>query len=377
MLNNKLMVLPGYLKAMCILLLLVLVTTVVYAAQSIIIPFAFALLAAVLMLPVNNWLEKKKVGRVYAITISLTISSLLLVLLVYFLTSQVTGFMQDIPAIKKQLLQHAGAVQNWVVQHFNISKSQQEQLLNSTTGNIEDGAIIGGAVLSATEVLSVLVLVPVYVFLLLYYRDMIYNFFLQVFDNNHSDKVKLVLRQSRYIVQGYMMGLLVELGIVAAINAAGFLIAGIAYAVFLGVFAALLNMIPYIGMLIATFFCALITLSTSSNITDVIAVVAILITVQFIDNNIIMPKVVSSKVKINALITILGVLAGGAIAGVAGMFLSIPAVAILKVVFDNTDGLQPWGMILGDDITGKRKRFTLRRTNTVAKPPTEKVTLQN
>jgi predicted PurR-regulated permease PerM len=369
--DSKVTVLPGYLKVMSILLLLILIIAVVYAAQSIIIPFAFALLAAVLMLPLNNWLEKKKVGRVYAITISLVLSSALIVLLVFFLTSQVTSFIQDIPAIKKQLMQHATVIQNWVVHQFNISKTQQENLLNSTAGNIGDGAIIGGAVLSVTELLSVLVLIPVYVFLLLYYRDMIYNFFLQVFDNAQSEKVKLVLRQSRHIVQGYMMGLLVELGIVAAINSAGFLIAGIQYAVFLGVFAALLNMIPYIGMLIATFFCALITLSTSSNITDVIAVVAILITVQFIDNNIIMPKVVSSKVKINALITILGVLAGGAIAGVAGMFLSIPAVAILKVVFDNTDGLHPWGMILGDDITGKRKPFVLRRQKAVAKKDAE------
>ena len=65
-----------------------------------------------------------------------------------------------------------------------------------------------------------------------------------------------------------------------------------------------------------------------------------------------MPKVVSNKVKINALISIIGVLIGGTIAGVSGMFLSIPGIAILKAIFERVEGMEPWGMLLGDDITG-------------------------
>jgi predicted PurR-regulated permease PerM len=184
---------------------------------------------------------------------------------------------------------------------------------------------------------------------------MIRRFFVRVFKDEHEARVMEVLRESRSIVQGYMIGLIIEMGIVAAINALGFTILGIQYAVFLGVLAAILNMIPYIGMLIASIFCMLITLTNSTEITDIVGVLVILVVVQFIDNNIIMPKVVSSKVKINALITIVGVLVGGALAGVSGMFLSIPAIAILKVIFDRVDDLKPWGMLLGDEITGLQK----------------------
>jgi predicted PurR-regulated permease PerM len=132
-------------------------------------------------------------------------------------------------------------------------------------------------------------------------------------------------------------------------------------------------------MLIASIFCVLITLTTSTEITDIIGVIAILTVVQFVDNNIIMPRVVSSKVKINALITILGVLVGGALAGISGMFLSIPAIAILKVIFDRVDDLKPWGMLLGDEITGSRRskfymklgKHTLKETSAgPVKPPT-------
>jgi predicted PurR-regulated permease PerM len=158
-----------------------------------------------------------------------------------------------------------------------------------------------------------------------------------------------------------MVGLLIEMGIIATINTVGFLLVGIKYAFFLGLLAAVLNLIPYIGMLIASIFCMLVTLTTTSDLMQVVWVAVVLIVVQFFDNNIIMPKIVSSRVKINALMTIFGVLVGEAIAGISGMFLSIPAIAILKVIFDRIDHLKPWGELLGDDITYTRKGRLLKR----------------
>ena len=165
-----------------------------------------------------------------------------------------------------------------------------------------------------------------------------------------------VIRQSRGVIQNYMQGLIIEMIIVAVINAIGFLILGIKYPIFLAVFAAVLNLLPYIGMLIASIFCALITLTTSPDAQDAVLVVVILVIVQFFDNNIIMPRVVGSKVKLNALLTIVAVLVGGALAGVAGMFLSIPGLAILKIIFDRVDDLRPWGMLFGDETSVKSKR---------------------
>ena len=360
-----------YAKACIVLLLISIIGTIIFIGKGIIVPLSFALLIAVLLLPINNFFEKKKIPRVIAIIISLVASVLFLTAVVYFLTNQIVNFTQDIPAIKKQLLHHASIVQSWLATHFNISKTEQETLVDNAATNIKDSGFIGDTVLSATQVLYVLILLPVYVFLLLYYRDMIYNFFVRVFGDTHTARVKDVLKESRYIVQGYMIGLMVEMGIIATINSLGFIILGIQYAIFLGVLAAILNMIPYIGMLIASIFCALITLSTSSHISDVIVVVAILTVVQFIDNHFVMPQVVSSKVKINALIAILGVLAGGALAGIPGMFLSIPAIAILKVIFDRVEGLEPWGMLLGDEITGKKITISLRKKKPANKKNTD------
>ncbi|UEG51043.1 AI-2E family transporter [Ferruginibacter lapsinanis] len=352
---------PLYAKACFTLLLIALVGWIIFIGAGIIIPFSFSLLIAVLLLPINDFLEKRKVNRVIAILISLLLSVFLLTAIVYFLASQILDFTKDIPGIKIQLQHHVASVQKWLTIHFKVTKVEQVFLVNNAADNIKNSGFIGETVLSATQILPIIVLLPVYTFLLLYYRDMIYSFFIKIFSNDHTDKVKEVLKESRYIVQGYMLGLILEMAIVSAINSAGFLILGIKYAFFLGFLAALLNIIPYIGMLIAAVLCAVITLATSNQITDVIGVMVILTVVQFIDNNIIMPKVVSSKVKINALITILGVIAGGALAGISGMFLSIPSIAILKVIFDRVQGLEPWGYLLGDEITGTKQSRIFRK----------------
>ena len=193
---------------------------------------------------------------------------------------------------------------------------------------------------------------------------------ISIFKDGNREVVEEVLRESRGVVQNYMVGLLIEMGIVAVINFIGFAIIGIEYAVFLAVFAAILNLIPYIGMLIASIFCCIVTLTTSDNNTDAIWTLVALWIVQFFDNNIIMPRVVGSKVKINAMITILGVLIGGALCGIPGMFLSIPGIAILKVIFERVDDLKPWGMLLSDDITSNQPgRIYSRVTRLRKKPP--------
>jgi predicted PurR-regulated permease PerM len=130
---------------------------------------------------------------------------------------------------------------------------------------------------------------------------------------------------------------------------------GIQYAFFLALVSAMLNLIPYIGMLVANLFCMVITLVSSENIMDVVWVGVILAVVQVIDNNFLMPMIVGSKVRINALAAIVGVLVGGAICGIAGMFLSIPGLAILKVIFDRVNALKPYGMLLGDAQNGNGK----------------------
>ncbi len=152
---------------------------------------------------------------------------------------------------------------------------------------------------------------------------------------------------------------------------------GIKYALFFGVLAAVLNIIPYIGMFTATLFTILVTLTTSNNTSDIVWIIVIMYGIHIIDVNILMPKIVASRLRINALISILGVVIGGALTGVSGLFLSVPAVAMTKIICDQVEGLEAWGILLGDDITGtkkitlyhKIKNLRTKKSGKTVKPP--------
>jgi predicted PurR-regulated permease PerM len=131
----------------------------------------------------------------------------------------------------------------------------------------------------------------------------------------------------------------------------------------LGIITALLNLIPYIGIMLASLITVLAALADSSNISVVLGVLGISIVVQFIDNNILIPRIVGSKVRINALVSMVAVIIGGTIAGIPGMFLAIPLIAIVKVIFDRIESLSPFGFLMGDDMTKTYNWFKLKLPN--------------
>lgn len=334
-----------------VLLMLALIAAFISLGSDLFVPFSLAMLLAILLMPICNWLQRKGIGRVPAVLLSLLAAFLFIGGVFYFLSSQIASFFNDIDQIKKGINMHLHTLQNWVKQQFGFSFREQEQLATDFVSSMKSSGqgALGSTFSSLMNVVIILTLLPIYSFLLLYYRSLIRQFLIDVFGNTPQKDVAAILNESRVVVQSYMIGLVIEFVIVSVINSIGFLILGIKYAIFLAVFAAVLNILPYIGMLIASIFCMAVTLTTSTDIRDPLWVLIVLLAVQFVDNNIIMPRIVGSKVKLNALMTIAGVVVGGLLCGVPGMFLSIPAIAILKIIFDRIPELKPWGNLLGDE----------------------------
>jgi len=349
----------------------------IWVAQEILVPFAFAVLLAILLLPLVNFLERKKFSRVLSIAIALLFSLLFISAIVYFLSTQIINFIDDIPSIKKHLNDHWITLQKWIRAKMNISLKEQDRYFNNAAENItgSKGEYIRDTFFSITEALMLVILLPIYTFLILYYRDLIRRFLYAVFRKEYSERVTLVINQSKLMINSYMTGLLIEMGIVAACNSIGLWMLGIKYALFFGVLGAVLNIIPYIGIFAATLFTVLVTLTTSNNSSDIIGVIVIMYGIHMLDVNILMPKIIASRLRINALISILGVVAGGALTGISGLFLSVPAVAMIKIICDQVDGLQPWGILLGDDISGKDRIYDkiramrAKKLNKPVKPP--------
>ena len=215
--------------------------------------------------------------------------------------------------------------------------------------------------MSLSSLLVLVFLVPVYIFLFLYYKPLLLAFLGQVFHNHQAGTVTEVLASSKKMIQSYLMGLLIEMLIVAVLNSSALLIIGVDYAIVLGVIGAILNLIPYIGGVVAIALPVVMSLLSGTPSAALIVIGAYTL-IQFIDNNFLVPMVVASKVKVNALVSIIVVLIGGAVWGVVGMFLAIPMTAILKVVFDKLPELNAFGLLIGDDLPPQSLLDSLKET---------------
>lgn len=363
---------PFYQKVSLVLISLTIISLGLFYGKSLILPLLFAILLAMLLLPVTNFLARKKVPKVLSIILPLILSIIVIGGVLYFLSTQIMHFLDDMPTLKERISEVSKSFQQWLTSSANISVPRQNEYLKDTVEGIKEQGpkLVGLTFLSLTEMIAYIVLLPIYTFLVLYYRITIKTFFINVFKNGSEDQVREVLNESGTIAQQYITGLLIETSIVFTLNTIGFLVLGIKYAVFLALLAALLNLVPYVGMLVANIICMVVTLISAENISDVLWVGIILAVVQFIDNNFGMPLIVGNKVRINALVTIVGVLIGGALCGIPGMFLAIPGLAVLKVIFDKVPDLQPWGLLLGDEVESsapKRPGFRIPKVKSKTK----------
>lgn len=344
---------PFYLKLALNLLVLTLILAFLFVGQQIFIPIILSLLFAILLRPMVNFLNKKlKFPHVIAVIVSVILFILFFAGIIFFVSYKIGDMAADWDKIKNNFLLHYHNFQQWIQQSFHISYFEQNQYVKQATKDSLSGNILltRNTLNSFTDVLLNFVLIPIYTFLFLLYRNLLIKFLSKLFKEEHQNKLQDILFQVKISIQSFLIGLLIELGIVATLTSIGLMIVGVEYALLLGVITGILNLIPYIGILIAGLLSIVASLTSSTQISIVVGVIVVNIIVQLIDNNILVPMIVSSKVKINALVSIIGIIIGSAIAGVAGMFLAIPVIAILKVIFDRVESLEPWGFLLGDDL---------------------------
>ncbi len=338
----------------------------VNAGQNIICPLLIAMLFAILLRPVASFLKHKlHFPNALSCLATVLLFSMLFVGIFYFISTQIATMANDWDKIKDNFSLHYKHLQDYVDETFNISVREQDKFVKETTNDPQGGGkkLLGATLLSFTDALLSMLIVPIYMFLILLYRTHFVAFLTKLFDEKHHLKLKDTIATIKVSVQSYILGLMLELFIVSSLTTIGFWIIGVKYAILLGVITGLLNLIPYLGIFIAGLLSIVASLTGSSDLSIIVGIIAVNLIVQFIDNNFLVPMIVSSKVEINALATICGVITAGAVAGVSGMFLAIPMMAIAKVIFDRVESLQPWGYFLGDDLP---KSFTWRKRKKTA-----------
>jgi predicted PurR-regulated permease PerM len=343
--------LPFYARLALVIISILCFGYLAYVGKQILAPLIIAFLFSILLYPMAAFLEKRfRFPRAAASFVSLLLLVAGVMLIIYFIGAEISALTNDLPLLKQQVANSGSDLQQWVKSRFNMNISKQMSYVHKATENLlsSSGAVIGKTILSVSSMLLFLVFIAIYIFFMLFHRRLLMHFLVELFHKENSSMVYEIVEHIQYIIKKYIVGLFFQMCIVAALTSITLLIAGVKYAILLGIIAGVFNVIPYVGIFSALALAALITFTTATA-GKVLLVAIVFICVHLIDSNYIMPRIVGSKVKINALVVVLGVVLGEMIWGISGMFLSIPVIAILKIIADRIESLKPWGLLLGDE----------------------------
>ncbi len=325
--------------------------TMIVLGKDIIAPLLLAFFISIVLLPIYRFFKSKNLPDVLSIIMALFALIIVVFLLGWFFSSQITRLVADFPQIKENVSTHLNTLSAWINKKTNFSTERQVELINNQSNSLLNSAgnLLGGAATSLTSIFIFVGLLPIYIFLILFYKNLLLRFVFLWFPQSSHPKVEEAMRETEVIIKSYLVGLLIQISYITILLGGILMIIGIKHALLIGVIFAILNLIPYIGALIGNIIGVLLTLTSSQELWPIFAVLISIAIVQFLDNNILMPRIVGSKVKINALASIVGVIVGGTMAGISGMFLSIPVIAVLKIIFDRSTNMQQWGVLFGDE----------------------------
>lgn len=326
-----------------VMVILALSIYAVILLRDIVIPLTFAIFLSLVLLPIVKKIERKT-GTILAVTIVVLGGTILFGLLMWLLINQIIGLVNDLPNLQERANQFVNDIKGLMWSRLNIDQAELNQLIQDFLKTVS--VYLGAFLVTTGNTLATIIQIPIYMFLLLIYRDKFRQFFVSLFP--HEDQEMIWKKDIQEVTQGYIAGLLLVTLIVAALNTIGLLFLGIKHAIFFGLLSGILTIIPYVGIFIGALLPTLMALITKDSAWYAVGVIAVFFVVQFLEGNFITPRVTGSKVSINALAAIIALLLGGKILGIAGMILAVPAIGVLKIFLAYSPRLSPFVILLGD-----------------------------
>ncbi len=350
-----------------VLLTIVLTVFIMITAKSVLVPLLIAGLLAVLISPLSSFLEQNGFPKLLAVAISVIALLAFVFGLAYFFYNQLIGFADEIGHLERKVNEWIEAFNAFSERHIDGAVPISFENVQSAIFRYirENVATLTQGVIATATTITIVFIIPIYIFLFLYFRHFLIAFVMRAFPERHQDKVSSVVHKVKLVVQNYIVGMFIVILILATLNSIALFSLGIRHAMLFAVFAAILNVIPFLGPFIGATLPIVYALLTKDSLWYPFGVFAVFYVIQLAESNIFTPKIVGGKVSMNPLMTIIALFIGNFIWGLTGMILFIPGMAIMKVIFDETEGMEPYGFLLGDtkssNISPARQRFRAKK----------------
>lgn len=334
-------------KAAYILVVIVFGSIVLIEGAFILVPLVWGIFFAFALNPISNWFERRRFPRGLAISLSILLVAIFVFSIFYLLLNQVVGLIRDIPEIGQNLeekLKRYSAELSFLLGESWLDSFQKSDLVPKFSNQEVQTTLF-----ETGRSLTLAAIIPLYTFLLIYYKDF-FMVFITKYSKNRKEEMISWVKETGEVIQSYLSGMIRVTGIVALLSGLFFISFGIKYFLLFAVFLAIMNLIPYVGVIISSGFVIIYVFLTTETLFYPVVTGLTLWGIQLLENNIITPLVVGSKVKVNALAVILAILLGGVLWGISGMILFIPLVGVLKITLGRSKGLSPFAYLLGDDV---------------------------
>jgi predicted PurR-regulated permease PerM len=320
-----------------------LVVAALILARPLLVPLFLSIMLAYLLFPYADWLEKHKIPRIATNFIVVLGFIAIVTGIVAAIGTLSTNFTEDFPKLKEQFETNIQSIFDAIGAYTGIYISGIDSLIESLG---ETGQYLSQLFTATTNTILSLGLIPVYTFLLLFYRNKFRDFISMLIYNEQEEAAQNIIDQASEVVPKYLKGLVIVCFILMGLNSLGFYLIGLEYALLFGIIAALFNLIPYLGTVLGYGVVLLFTLGTGTPGLAIPIIIQFLI-VQFLENNILTPNITGSYVQINPLVIIFSLIAAGMIWGLPGMLIIIPYLGLFKIVCENVEDLKPIGFLLG------------------------------
>jgi predicted PurR-regulated permease PerM len=339
-------------KPIRFLLFLSLIVVALYYGREVIIPFCFAALLSMLFLPLSRKMESAGMHRGVAALICLVIFIVAIAGLLALLIWQMSDLSKDMSGIEQKITQFIDRARKFVSETFGVSEEQQKKMIEQqqqqSSGGGKMSSIVTGVMSSFFSFLVNFVLVLVYTFLLLYFRSHIRNFILKLAGPGDKSKSISAMDQATHVAQKYLTGMAMMIGCLWVLYGIGFSIVGVKHAIFFAILCGVLEIVPFVGNIAGTSITLIASLAQGGSTNVIVGILVVYAVVQFVQTYVLEPLVVGSEVNINPLSTILIIVIGETIWGIAGMVLAIPLLGIAKIICDHVEALKPYGYLIGE-----------------------------
>jgi predicted PurR-regulated permease PerM len=261
--------------------------------------------------------------------------------------------LDQMPSFSRKLTSVIEKVSTLIAERTDLSPQRLTELLDKGRAEVSN-TITGGfaeVFQSFSSFISFVFILPIFTFLIVLYRHSI-TLFVSTLGNSNSTAKKTwteTLADIKKVVLKYSSGLLIVIIILATLNTLGLLILGIPFAFILGVSSAVLTIVPYIGNFLGGSLAVLVAFVMKDDPMYALYVFLLYMGVQILEGNLITPKIMGKQMGVNPLVVIIALLAGGFIWGVVGMIISVPIVAVIKVLMERKEELLPLVELMKED----------------------------